>query len=146
MLPSNLSLQISFLLYSCPAFQIYQLLHEKLSFRFLSIFSYSSNRLFLIFLPLQIIDKLLRSSSGNSAMAQLPFICLCFQLILRHLDACFCCQMDHNVKVLFLARFGVIDRNTKTINQRKLLLHCIGTSIPSSCCTSLRSLHVSRIR
>ena len=60
-------------------------------------------------------------------MAQLPFICLCFQLILRHLDACFCCKMNHNVKVLFLARFGVIDRNTKTINQRKLLLHCIGT-------------------
>ena len=35
--------------------------------------------------------------------------------------------MDYNIKILFLARFGVIDGNTKTVDQRQFLLHGIRT-------------------
>ena len=71
--------------------------------------------------PCHMIDKLLGGSSGDTAVAEFPFICFCTQLLVTYLLFCYAilsCQFHNDMEVLLLARFRVIDRNTKAVDKR----------------------------
>ena len=79
----------------------------------------------LLYRPQQIIDKLLRGTSGNSAMALLPFVGFRAKFVIRYGEACTVSQLYHNVEVLLLGRLGVVNGHAETVYQGQLLLHGI---------------------
>ena len=74
----------------------------------------------------QMVDKLLCGSSCKSSMGKLPLICFQKQFVLRHSNSVSLCESFHNCLEFLFARCTIVNTDTKTINQLKLLLHCIG--------------------